>query len=238
MPSSRSTSATSASSSATRANVMSWCGGLSSVAITTRPSRRVCTCVCSIAPVSPGWARALRSSPRGPPRRSTVPAMIARRAHSPFETHEVTNQPPPLRGRNLFLDNVPLVGGDRARGRRLDQRARERGRRVLGRRADGLGRAREQAHAGAAHARPLRQPHRRGRVRPVVAPADGGRHARRAARAAVAHRPRRRARRSRRALHDGDAGRGGLRLPDHDDVRGDPGAARCSPSSPPSGSRC
>ncbi len=35
--------------------------------------------------------------------------MIARKSSAPFRTHEVTNQPPPLDGRNLFLDNAPLV---------------------------------------------------------------------------------------------------------------------------------
>ena len=40
---------------------------------------------------------------------SSVPAMLAPRTTAPFRTHEVTNQPPPLSGRNLFTDNVPLV---------------------------------------------------------------------------------------------------------------------------------
>ncbi len=35
--------------------------------------------------------------------------MIARRPSAPFRTHEVANQPPPLTGRNLYADNVPLV---------------------------------------------------------------------------------------------------------------------------------
>ena len=35
--------------------------------------------------------------------------MIARKPSSSFATHEVTNQPPPLEGRNLFMDNAPLV---------------------------------------------------------------------------------------------------------------------------------
>ena len=47
-----------------------------------------------------------------------------------------------------------------------------------------------------------------------------------------------RAHRARRAVHDRDAGRGRLLLPDHDDLRGrSPRCAR-SPSWPPSGSRC
>ena len=37
--------------------------------------------------------------------------MIARKPTAPFATHEVTNQPPPLAGRNLFLDNRPLAEG-------------------------------------------------------------------------------------------------------------------------------
>ena len=35
--------------------------------------------------------------------------MIAREPQAPFRTHEVANQPPPLAGRNLYLDNAPLV---------------------------------------------------------------------------------------------------------------------------------
>ena len=35
--------------------------------------------------------------------------MIARRPSAPFQTHQVVNQPPPLAGRNLYADNVPLV---------------------------------------------------------------------------------------------------------------------------------
>ncbi|HEY5143362.1 MAG TPA: acyl-CoA dehydrogenase family protein [Solirubrobacteraceae bacterium] len=35
--------------------------------------------------------------------------MIAREPHAPPQTHEVFNQPPPLAGRNLFADNLPLV---------------------------------------------------------------------------------------------------------------------------------
>ena len=37
--------------------------------------------------------------------------MIARKPSAPFATHEVTNQPPPLQGRNLFTDNLPLAEG-------------------------------------------------------------------------------------------------------------------------------
>ena len=147
---------------------------------------------------------------------------------TPNTTHEVLNQVPPLEGRNLFEDHAALREGARARGRRLGARAPARGRRLLGRRADALGRRGQRAPAGAAHPRPLRPPPRRGRVPPRLARAHARRRRAGAARAAVAHRPAGRPRRARRDLRLLGPGRGGLRLPDHDDLRRGPGAAHAA----------
>ena len=139
-------------------------------------------------------------------------------------THEVFNQVPPLENRNLFLDNAPLVEAlEREGGGWAAERAR--GRRVLGRRAAGVGPPGEREPAGAADARPLRQPHRRGRVPSGVAPADGGRQAD-DLHALPWNEPREGAHVARAAIYmSGDAGRGRVLLPDHDDVRGGAGAA-------------
>ena len=86
-----------------------------------------------------------------------------------------SNQAPPLQGRNLFEDNLPLVEALEREGGGWARAARRRRRRVLGRRAAGVGPAGQREPAEAAHPRPPRPPHRRGRVPPGVAPADGGR---------------------------------------------------------------
>ena len=80
----------------------------------------------------------------------------------------------------------------------------------------------------AAPLRPLRPPHRHGRVPPRLPRADdrGGR--RRPARGAVGRRPPGCPRRARRPLRRVDAGRGGSRLPDLDDVLRRAGAAHRS----------
>ena len=83
----------------------------------------------------------------------------------------------------------------------------------------------QRAPAEAAHARPLRQPHRRGRVPPGLPPAHDARLVAGAALAAVDVRPRGRARRARGDGPDERPGRGRPRLPDDDDLRGDPRAA-------------
>ena len=90
-----------------------------------------------------------------------------------MSTHEVTNQAAAARG-------LQPVRRRTARSPRRSTRegagwAEDRARRfgaVVGGEPIALGRAGERARAGAAHARPLRQPHRRGRVPPRVAPAD------------------------------------------------------------------
>ncbi len=130
-------------------------------------------------------------------------------------------------GRGRLLQQPPAGRGAGARGRRLGQGARRRAGPVRRRPAAAvLGAPGQREQAGAAHARPLRAPHRRGRVPPRVAQADGDGRGERAALAAVDLRAAGRARGPRGPLHDRDAGRGGLRLPDHDDLRGGARAAR------------
>ena len=74
--------------------------------------------------------------------------------------------------------------------------------------------------AAAAHPRSLRQPHRRGRVPPRVAPADGGRDQPRPALAALARRAPRRPRRARGRVLCVVPGRRRARVPRLDDLRG------------------
>ena len=74
-------------------------------------------------------------------------------------------------------------------------------------------------------ARPLRQPHRRGRVPPRLASPHAPRGGARTALAPLALRGTRGARGARGALHHRDAGGGGLRVPDHDDLRRRPDAS-------------
>ena len=94
---------------------------------------------------------------------------MATRVRRPQHTHEVTNQPPPLLGLQRLRRGPGAAGGARARGRRLGHRPRARLRR-----RDRLGGGRRALPPGpaqrsrAAHARPLRPPHRPGRVRPVA----------------------------------------------------------------------
>ena len=125
---------------------------------------------------------------------------VARPEAETYATHEVCNQVPPLEGRDLFSTTPPLVEGlEREGGGWARERAVEAGA-FWGGEPQEWGRAGQREPAGAAHARPLRQPHRRGRVPPRLAPADGARRRARAARAAVDEPPARartsRARRS------------------------------------------
>ena len=90
--------------------------------------------------------------------------------------------------------------GARARGGGLGARAGERVRRAAVRRPAGMGPPREREPAEAAHARPLRQPDRRGRVPSGLAFAARDERRARAARALLARAARRRARRARGAL--------------------------------------
>ena len=104
------------------------------------------------------------------------PTPAATEAARPVATHEVRNQPPPLEGYDVFGQDQALVEGRAPGGRRVGRgpalapsapwRARPRPSR---------GASRPTPPAGAAHPRPLRPPHRRGRVPPELPPADGGR---------------------------------------------------------------
>ena len=173
-------------------------------------------------------ARCARS-PR--PQPSTV-------GHVSAPTHEVTNQPPPLVGHDVFAADAALVEAVRGTAGRLPLA----GLSALGRRAGSRGGAAvggrgQREPADAAHARPLRPPGRRGRLPPVLARAARGGRLGRAARRPVV---RRRAvgapaagGRVRRLV----AGRGRARLPGLDDVRRGPGAARRPGAVRGSGSR-
>ena len=88
-----------------------------------------------------------------------------------WATHRVLNQPPPLADYDPFAADLALAGGARPRGRRLGgASASATSRRVLGS-TEALEHAQPRAaqHPGAAHPRPLRQPRRRDRLRPLDA---------------------------------------------------------------------
>ena len=115
-------------------------------------------------------------------------------------THEVTNQVPPLAPLQPVHDHPPWSRPLEREGGGWARERAERGRRGLGRRA--AGRWGVQANENPPklqHPRPLRPPHRRGRVPPGVAPAHGAGLRARPPRAAVDDGPRRRPRRARRA---------------------------------------
>ena len=131
-------------------------------------------------------------------------------------------------GVGRVLHQHPAGRGARARGRVVGARACGRARPADRRRAAAVGRAGERTQARAAHPRPLWQSPRRGRVPSGVAQTDGARRRVGTALAAVALLRAGGARGAGGAVHDGDAGRGGLRVPDHDDLRRDPGAARAA----------
>ena len=152
----------------------------------------------------------------------------ARPARLTAVLHARGAQPGPAAGRRQPVHRAPGArGGDQPRGRRLDHRPCGGAGSADPGRAGALGLSGQREPAGPAHPRPLRQPHRRGRVPPRLAPAHAHGRRERAARAAVA-REARRPRRARRAVHDRDAVRGRLRLSDHDDLRGRAGAARAA----------
>ena len=160
-----------------------------------------------------------------------VMATLGVRPAGPPATHEVANQPPPLDGPQ------PVHGQRRRSSRRWSARARGWARERAAPRSAPPGAASrcdwgcagQRAPAGAAHARPLRPPHRRGRVPPGLAPAHGA-----GLRARAALRCRGRptapgAHVARAALYmTAIAGRGRLRLPDHDDLRRRARAARAA----------
>ena len=165
----------------------------------------------------------VRSIPERNPLMSTLDVMNTQ----PSPTHEVTNQAPPLADYNIFEANTVLKeavereGADwaadrtRALGEYCGRRRRDRAR---------LPGQREPAEAE--DPRPLRQPHRRGRVPPGLARAAGARRRQRAALASLARPQPGRARRPRARCSCASPGRGRGRLPDLDDLLGDPGAAQ------------
>ena len=140
-------------------------------------------------------------------------------------THDVFNQSTPLVDTNLFEANLPLQqalqrlhpGFDRARFQCAGRRSRQR--RDADPRAAG-----QLPRPEAARARPLRPPHRPGRVPPQLPRADGKRVAPQAARHAVD----RRAGRAHRAcgrLHALHRARAVDPVPGVDDLRGRAGTA-------------
>ena len=149
---------------------------------------------------------------------------------APWQTHTVFNQAPPLEGVDVFSSNLPLVEATEREGAGWVQRARRRARRARRRRAAAaVGPPGQREQAGAAHARPLRQPHRRGRVPPGLAPADD-----RWASSTSCTRCRGRASEpfahtARAALYmTAMQAEAGFCLPDHDDLRGRARAARAA----------
>ena len=145
-------------------------------------------------------------------------------------THEVINQVPPLAGPQPVRRQPAAGRGARARGRRLGARARcERPGAFWGGEPQEWGAlANENPPVLRTHDR-YGQPHRRGRVPPGVAPADGAPASADELHALPWNEPAsRRARGARGAVHERHAGRGRARLPDHDDVRGGAGAARAA----------
>ena len=177
--------------------------------------------------------RAARRSLRAWPR-SARPTRARRHARGP-QPAAAAGGPQPVRGQR-----AARRGARRARAPAGRAERAARGRRVLGRRAVAVwGERGERAPAGAAHARPLRQPDRRGRVRPGLAPADD-RGVRDELHALPwrTDEPARHTRARRACTSPRCRPRPGFACPTTMTFAVDPGAARCSPSSPPSGSRC
>ena len=163
-------------------------------------------------------ARPVRARSR-PPRCARSPRPRPYGRPMTGSTHEVTNQPPPLVGHDVFRADAALVEAVAAVRRggapRRPVRPRPPGRLGAG---PALGRRGEREPAGAAHPRPVRPPGRRGRLPPVLARPDGRRGRRGPARGGLdrgPRRPRAPGGRLRRLV----AGRGGARLPGVDDVR-------------------
>ena len=153
-------------------------------------------------------------------------------------THEVLNQPPPLEPYNVFEQDRPLVEALQREGAGWAEERLSAVGEIAGGEARRVGPAGEREPARAAHARPLRQPDRRGRVPPGLARADGRRRSRTALHSLPWTEPRPGAHvGARRGVHRHGPGRGRPRLPDLDDLRRRPGAARARRSWRPSGSR-
>ena len=142
-------------------------------------------------------------------------------------THAVANQAPPLEDYNSFEQDRPLAEAlQREGGGWARDRARDAGRAVrLGQGDPPRGRGQREAPR-AAHPRPLRPPHRRGRLRQLLARADVDRGLPRPSCAALARARARRPCRPGGAVHAARPGRRWGRLPDLHDLLGDPGIAR------------
>ena len=140
------------------------------------------------------------------------------------------NQVPPLVGHNVVAADLALSEAVVRHGSaEVLEGLLPAGRRGRHRRGPRAGPAGQRAPPRADAVRPLRQPDRRGRVPPGLALADGARGRPRAGRDAVGAAGRRRSRRApapRGRLPGLVAHRARPRLPDLDDLRRDPGAAR------------
>ena len=151
-------------------------------------------------------------------------------ARSSTPTHEVAQPAAAARRLQRLRARPRRSRGARARGRRLGRAsAPARSASWPAARRIELGRAGQREPAGAAHPRPLRPPHRRGRVPPRLPPADGRWRSRTGCTPLPWREPRPGAHVARAALFIVlVAGRGRARLPDLDDLRGGAGAARAA----------
>ncbi len=159
---------------------------------------------------------------------ATMPRAATGEERAPWRTHEVFNQAPPLEGRNVFADNTPLVEATEREGASWAlERASELGELIGGEPQQVWGR---QANEN----KPVLHTHDRYGHRIDEVEFHPAWH--QLMRMGVEHElhalPWREQREARSAcgargdVHDRDAGRGGVRVPDHDDVRGRAGAAR------------
>ena len=157
-------------------------------------------------------------------RRLTTP-----RTTAPYRTHTVSNQVPPLQDVDVFASNLPLVEAVQREGAGwVSERASELGRLVGGEPQQLWGRLANENE-------PVLRTHDRYGNRIDEVEFHPAWH--QLMKLGVEHELHSlpwtseqplRAHRARRAVHDRDAGRGGLCVSDHDDLRGRPGAARRS----------
>ncbi len=149
------------------------------------------------------------------------------RAKRPYRTHTVFNQAPPLTGVNVFADNLPLVEATEREGAGwVRERASQLGRFVGGEPQQQWGRLANEnepvLHTFDRYGNRIDEVEFHPAWHQLMT--MGVEHELHSLpwtsqRAVRAHR-------ARRAVHDGDAGRGRLLLPDHDDLRRDTRAAR------------
>src|SRR2546425_601895 len=144
----------------------------------------------------------------------TLPSRVAERPRARVcgerDAHARGPEPAAPARRLQPVRHGPRPGGGRPPGgRRLGGRAPREARPAGGGRGARLGRGGERQSAGPTHPRPLRAPHRRGRVPPRLACAPAPRRRPRAARAPPARPPPRRARGAPGPLLRARAGGGG-----------------------------